>query len=220
MRSSRTTELIVGRYGEGAAKIFTFIQQLGRVRVGDLSQAFDFMPSSRDSAIDMGDGNESKDAKANGVGAHTTDESTISTLAQFHGTLRILLRAGFLVKVGKRAHAPAADLQHEIEEIVISEQFPDRKITGPKKQTEFKAAVNSLKRKWRKATEYSEAQDIDSKGALKRTSGPAAKRVKLNGGMSNGTHGESLDSDEIAQKLPVLCCGIPTQRNPSLTVIG
>lgn len=186
------------RYGAGAAKIIRNLIQLGHARIGDLAKSFDLDDSvKRDSGVEGCNGHVNGDAKMNGSGQAT---SKITTLAQFHNTLRTLLRAGFLCKFGKRNFTPAADLQAEIEEVIISEQFPDRKVTGPKKQAEFKTAVNNLKRKWRDAEEFSEYRD------LKSSAGGFAKRAKLNGGTTNGH-----DSGDSAAKLPVSCCGIPTR---------
>jgi DNA-directed RNA polymerase III subunit RPC3 len=204
VRINRVNCLAQERYGDLAGKIFAFTQQLGRSKIGDLAQAFDFSPvPKRDSAIDTPGLVNGKDGGHNAAGSGTT------TVGQFHSTLRKLLKAGFLVKVGKRAHIPAADLQAEMEEIVISEQFPDRKVNGPKKQAEFKSAINTLKRKWREADDYSESRDVESKGAIKRAlppSNPAAKRLKMNGGLGHGVNhgGDDLD-DELVQRLPVMC---------------
>lgn len=194
LRSNRMRFLVHDRYGAGAAKIVGNLIQLGHARIGDLARSLGLEDSvKRDSGVEGCNGHANGDAKTKGVG-------NITTLGQFHTTLRALLNAGFLCKFGKRNFTPAADLQAELEEVIITEQFPDRKVTGPKKQAEFRTAVNSLKRKWRDAEEFSEIRDLDSR------SGGFAKRTKLNGGMSNG-HGN--DSSESVVKLPVLCCGIP-----------
>lgn len=193
------------RYGAGAAKIVGNLLQLGHARIGDLAKSLDLEdPTKRDSGVECnGQRNGEGDAKTNGSGP---TPGKITTFAQFHNTIRTLLRAGFLCKFGKRNLAPAADLQAEIEEVIISEHFPDRKVTGPKKQAEFKTAVNNLKRKWRDAEEFSEHRDLDSRGA---GTGGFAKRAKINGGMSNGYGGNG--AGEPVAKLPVLCCGCPTQ---------
>lgn len=200
------------RYGEGAAKIIADLLQLGHARVGDLVQAFDLEPvSKRDSAIDACDKHVNGNAEMNGAGtSHKTDGSKITTMGQFHSTLRRLLQAGFLVKMSKRAYMPASDLQDEIEEVIISEHFPDRKVNGPRKQAEFKTAVNNLKRKWRDADEYSDRNDLDSRGTIHHAGASNAKRVKMNGARSNGIGHDHDDHDEHVVKLPVLCCGIPT----------
>lgn len=203
LRSNRMRFLVEDRYGTGAAKIVGDLIQLGHARIGDLARSFDLEdPTKRDSGVEGCNGHVNGDGKTNGPGSAP---GKITTLGQFHMTLRTLLRAGFLCKFGKRNSTPAADVQAEIEEVIISEQFPDRKVTGPKKQAEFRTAVNNLKRKWRDAEEFSEHRDLDSRGAGAST---FAKRAKLNGGMSNG-HGH--DSGESVAKLPVLCCGIPTR---------
>lgn len=197
--------LVEDRYGPGAAKIVRNLIQLGHARIGDLAKSFDLEDAiKRDSGVEGCNGHVNGDAKTNGSGSGSGRAGTITTLAQFHTTLRTLLRAGFLCKFGKRDFTPAADLQAEIEEVIISEQFPDRKVTGPKKQAEFKTAVNTLKRKWRDAEEFSEYRDLKSSGGGGSSS--FAKRAKMNGGLSNGH-----DSGDSAAKLPVSCCGIPTR---------
>lgn len=137
------------------------------------------------------------------------------TAGQFHTTLRTLLNAGFLIKLGSRAYLPAADLQHEMEEVVIGEQFPDRKVSGPKKEAEFKLAVNNLKRKWRDSEDFSDYRDLAASGSIKRPGAPlntAAKRMKMNGGEQNGIHGgHHVELEENVPRLSVLCGGIPTQ---------
>lgn len=95
---------------------------------------------------------------------------------------------------------PSADLQTEMEEQVISEQFPDRKVTGGKKQGEFRSAVNMLKRKWREGDEFSEIRDTTRVGQ-----GAPNKRAKLNGANTNGAgHGDHGVGDS-GVRLPVLC---------------
>jgi DNA-directed RNA polymerase III subunit RPC3 len=196
--------LVAERHGEGASKIVSNLLELGHARVGDLAQAFDFAPSSkRDS------GYESCDGYGNGAGtvnrdAHKMKGDKIVTVGQFHNTLRALLKAGFLVKRGKQAYMPAADLQAQIEAVVISEQFPDGKVNGAKKQAEFQAAVKTLKRKRQEANEYSAARDNDSRGQLKRPGAHSVKRAKLNGGQTNGVHHDNdIDMDDSVPKLPV-----------------
>jgi len=200
LRSNRIISLVDQRYGEGAARIVTNLLQLGHARVGDLAQAFDLEPSlKRDSAFDDCNGRVNGSALPNGTDsthAHKSQVSKITTSGQFHHMLRTLLQAGFLVKLQKRSYMPAADLLEEIEETVISEHFPDRKVTGPKKQADFRRQVNSLKRKWQDEVEYSERHDAESRGTFRSAAG--SKRVKLNGNQPNGIghgndgHGESV----------------------------
>lgn len=196
--------LVAERHGEGASKVITSLLALGHARVGDLAGAFDFQPTSkRDS------GYESCNGYVNGAGnmngdAHKTKGDKIVTVGQFHNTLRALLKSGFLVKRGKQAYMPAADLQAQIEAVVISEQFPDGKVNGAKKQAEFQAAIKTLKRKRQEANEYSATRDNDSRGQIKRPGAPAAKRAKMNGGLPNGIHYDAdLDEDDTVPKLPV-----------------
>lgn len=211
--------LVAERHGEGASKIVSNILELGHVRVGDLAQAFDFAPTSkRDSGYESCNGYVNGAGKVNGD-AHNTKDEKIVTVGQFHNTLRALLKAGFLVKRGKQAYLPAADLQAQIEAIVIGEQFPDGKVNGAKKQAEFQAAVKTLKRKRQEANEYSATRDNDSKGQIKRSGVPAAKRAKLNGGLSNGVHhDEDFEMDDSVPKLPVYLTVTRVQGHTILTL--
>ncbi|KAI7575686.1 hypothetical protein KC343_g22535, partial [Hortaea werneckii] len=96
---------------------------------------------------------------------------------------------------------PSSDLQEQIEEMVIVDQFPDRKVTGPKKQAEFKQAVHILKRKWRDDDTYSDLHDGGAKGAVKRPGEhfqPSNKRIKLNG-VPNGL--DAANGEQEVQKL-------------------
>lgn len=195
--------------------------QLGHAKVGDLAQAFDLTASKRDSGLDACREHLSTErgAKTNGIDAHhvrKVPDTKINTAGQFHTTLRKLLKAGFLVKLNKRVYTPAADLQYEIEEAVISDRFPDRKVTGPKKQAEFKTAVNSLKRKWRDADEFTD-RDLESKGTIRRPGEPPGKRAKINGGLTNGAGHDHFEEENVP-KLPVLCCGLSQRRVPLLTL--
>ncbi|KXT04750.1 hypothetical protein AC578_9700 [Pseudocercospora eumusae] len=202
VRSNSIISLTRDRYGESAARIVTSLIQLGHARVGDLAQAFDFTPTSkRDSGVDSCNEHVNCDTLVNPT--YTHDSRKINTLGHFHTALRTLLKAGFLKKITKRSYLPAADLEAEIEELVIQDQFPDRKITGPKKQAEFKLAVNTLKRKWREANDYSDHRDLVSSATIRRPGNQSAKRVKLNGSLSNGVaHHHDSDADESAPKLP------------------
>lgn len=221
LRSNRIIAIVDDRYGEGAGKIVSNLLQLGHARVGDLVQAFDLEPSKRDSGIERCTEHVNGEVKVNGVdNSHKVPHGKITTVAQFHGTIRLLLRAGFLIKFSPRMYKPSADLQAEIEDIVIRDSFPDRKITGPKKKAEFESAVKVLKRKWRETDDYNEYRDVDSKGIVHRPGQPV-KRAKLNGGITNGGHHGHGDEDldnENAPKLPVLCCGHPQCRVPLLTL--
>ena len=221
LRSNRIIALVDDRHGEGAGKIISNLLQLGHARVGDLAQAFDLEPSKRDSGIERCAEHVNDEVKVNGVdNSHKVQHGKITTVAEFHGTLRLLLRAGFLIKFSPRMYKPSADLQAEIEEVVINDSFPDRKITGPKKKAEFQTAVKTLKRKWRETDDWNEYRDVDSKGIVHRPGQPV-KRARLNGGMTNGGHHGHGDEDldnEHAPKLPVLCCGHPQCRVPSLTL--
>ena len=217
VRTGRVIELVEERYGEGAGQIVANLLQLGHAKVGDLADAYDLAPGSkRDSGIDTGQEHVNGEGIINGMTnghVHTTDQHRkITTVSGFHTTLRKLLWSGFLVKVGSRIYQPQSDLQEELEEQVISESFPDRRVTGPKKQMEFKRAVGGLKRKWRETDEYSDLRDVASRGTIRYAGAQVApnKRAKMNRGLPNGVaHYEDLDMEEdvhhSAPRLPVLC---------------
>ena len=143
---------------------------------------------------------------------HKKNLDEITTISEFHQTLRTLLKKGYLTKVGNRSHIPQPDLQRQIQDTVIAEQFSDGKISGPKKKRQFDAAVNDLKRKWEDEDAYSNTKYVASRGVIKRSkdSPSSSKRVKLNGDMPNGVHDECVEEDVETEhsvpKLPVLCC--------------
>lgn len=200
-------QLVTERHGEGAGQIVKNVLQLGIATVGDLAEAYEVQPGSkRDSGIDTAEGHVSEVGMVNGI-AKTAPSRTqlIATGNDLHSNLRMLLRAGILVKVSSRAFLPMSDLQDEIEETVIRENFPDRKVTGPKKAKEFAIQVTSLKRKWRDEEAFSELHDYASRGNIKRPgehfTGPN-KRIKVNGHLPNGHH---ADAEEAVPRLPVLC---------------
>ena len=191
LRSSRIVQAVKDRYGEGAGGVVTVILRKGHTTVGDIAQSFGFATTTkRDSGVDIVDpvigacvihGEHSDDMLADGLHAE------ITTNQQLHALLRELLQARLLSKVGNRAYFPAADLQIGIENEVVIESFPDGKITGPKKQKQFFAAVKELKRKWYEADEYSEDRDGASNGIKTQSVTPyqsGSKRVKLNAGCS------------------------------------
>lgn len=192
IRSSRIIALAEERYGESAGKITAYLLQLGHARIQDLAEVLDLPagPSKHENA------SESRNDFASGLGQNKDSRSRISTLGQLHSVVREMLRAGFLVKIGKQSYVPAADLQAEIEEIVISENFPDRKIGGPKKQREFSNAVRSLKRRRRIAEEFTESRDVQSSGV----NGRGPKRSRLNNGLGHISEG---GREEDGSKLSV-----------------
>lgn len=214
-----------GRHGEGAGHLIRNVLQLGNARVGDLADAYHLSASSkRDSGIDTTFDHMTEASMLNGAAKtsapKTSHGQVITTKSEFHGTMRTLLRSGILVKVGMRAYVPPSDLQERIEETVISEQFPDRKVTGPKKQHEFKLAINRLKRKWREDDTYSGLHDVSSKGTIKRPGDHFKldhKRVKLNGKAANGLL-HAVEDEQSTPKIPVLCCCLPS-RVPSLIIL-
>jgi DNA-directed RNA polymerase III subunit RPC3 len=190
IRSSRIHCLVEERHGIRAGKVIAFLLQLGHARVQDLAEAFDLLSQSEVRGV------------VSDKGAHHNDSSKdisakISTIGQLHATIRKLLAAGLVVKVGSQAYTPSADIQAEIEELVISAQFPDRKVGGPKKQQEFRMAVNSMKRKRREAEDYSEQRDTQSSGM---TAARVVKRSKLNNG--NG-YAAGAGSEDLGTRLSV-----------------
>ncbi|KAK3671065.1 RNA polymerase III subunit C82 [Recurvomyces mirabilis] len=201
-RHMNVVRLVTERHGEAAGQVVKNILQLGNARVGDLAEAYNLRPvSKRDSAI------SSEHATSNGY--HKSKPSPlhhITSASELHNILRTLLQSGILVKVGARAFISASDFKEQIEETVINEQFPDRKVTGPKKQALFAGAVRQLKRKWQSDDAFSEAQDYDSKGTIKRPGQHFTapnKRAKLNNGLTNGhtdeDSGPKLSSDLIVR---------------------
>lgn len=201
-RSNRIITLVEERYGEGAGKIVANLLQLGHARVGDLAHAFDLESASKQQSEHTNGGLETNGTDE----SHGADRSKITTVAQLHMTLRTLLQHGFLVKFGKRDYMPGADLAAELEEEVILNNFPDRKVTGPKKQREYKIACRNLKRKWTEENAYSDQHDTGSRGTIRHP----AKRARLNGRPNGVVHEDDLSGANVP-KLPVLCCGLPTQ---------
>jgi len=209
-RGDNIVTLVTDRYGEGAGRIVNNIQHLGLTRMGDLASAYEFENSSkRDSGT--GFSNNHTDENGTDIGDSVPSGTAlpdVATVGSFHATMRTLLQSGILIKVGVRACMPSYDLQDEIEETVIGEQFPDRKITGPKKQAEFDKAVNDLKRKWRADDEFSDANDLGSKGTLRRPGqilDPPSKRIKVSNGHANGVSHDQADVfEDTGLRLSVL----------------
>ena len=225
LRTDTITKLVTEREGEAAGKLVTTVLRLGHATVGDLAGSFDLSSSSkRDSGIDTLEEHMTEEGLVNGI---VKDEATgkINTSTNFHSMLHTLLSNGYLVKVGHRSYIPQADLSEQLQHAVISARFPDGKVTGPKKQKEFKTALNDLKRKWQDEDSYSEHIDIASKGAIKRSKVSPTntnKRVRVNGDLTNGIHHHEEYEEETAvrscPKLPVSCCRCPIQvRAPLLT---
>ena len=221
VRVPKINTLVTDRYGEAAGQIIANILQLGHASIGDLASEFDLtLPSKRDSGIDTVEQRMTDEGLINGISKDGHEKSTsaehIATLSQFHETLLTLLKDGYLVKVSARSYIPQSDLEVQMKETIVSESFPDGKITGPKKQMEYRAAVDNLKRKWQEEDEYKRFTDIESRGTIKRSKAPSSsnKRVKMNGGLTNGVvHHEAKTEDDVAEcsvpKLPVWrCCGL------------
>lgn len=141
-------------------------------------------------------------------GKHKTP-ADISTIAEFHSTLRKLLDQGYLIKASQRSYMPNADYEKEATEVVMNqeEDVKNSKLSGSKKQQHVDAHVNNLKRKWEDEDTYSKTRDVASKGAIKRSkqTSPSNKRVKVNGDIPNGIHDEASDdeTEECVPKLPV-----------------
>lgn len=198
--------------------------QVGHCTIGDLAGVFDFQEPAlkRDSGIDTAVPHLNGNGATNGVHEEPETEANkgpVGSLAELHFILRKLLRCGLLMKVGNRSFKPQADLEAEIEEVIMEESFPDRKVTGPKKQAEFKRAVDGLKRKWRDDAEYSEKRDVDSNGNIRRPGMEANKRQKLNGGHTNGNGAQTSDNDFSGPKLPVSWRSFPNRICSVLTPI-
>ncbi|KAM0713952.1 hypothetical protein Q7P37_010915 [Cladosporium fusiforme] len=201
LRTGRSVLLVEKRLGEKAASVVAMVLQIGHCTVGDLAGVFDFddngfakRASGIDTPVQNGNG------ATNGAEHHDTRQ--IGSLAEMHHILRRLLRAGFLMKLENRSFKPNADIEDEIGNLVMEEHFPDGKITGPKKQAEFKRSVDGLKRKWRDEAEFSERRDVEGGGGIVRAGMDANKRQKLNGGLANGHGAHNGDADFAGPKLP------------------
>lgn len=196
--------LVEKRLGDKAASVVAMVLQIGHCTVGDLAGVFDFDDNGfakRANGVDTPVQNGNGNGATNGAEHHDTRQ--IGSLAELHHILRKLLRAGFLQKLGPRSFKPNADIEDEIGNLVMEEHFPDGKITGPKKQAEFKRSVDGLKRKWRDEAEFSERRDVEGGGGIVRAGMDANKRQKLNGGHANGHNGHAAETDFTGPKLPV-----------------
>jgi DNA-directed RNA polymerase III subunit RPC3 len=173
------------------------VLQIGHCTVGDLAGVFDFDDNG---AAKINTPTQNGNGTTNGVhGRAERDPRQIESLAELHHILRKLLRTGFLMKLGERMFKPNTDITDELGAIVMEENYPDGKITGPKKQAEFNRAVDNMKRKWRDESEFSERRDVDSNGngSMMRPGMDANKRQKLNG------HSNGVEADFSGPKLPV-----------------
>lgn len=203
LRTGRSILLVERRFGEKAAGVVAMVLQIGHCTIGDLAGVFDFDEQGASKV-------NTPAQNGNGVnGVHNSepeDPRKIGSLAELHHILRKLLRAGFLMKLGERSFKPNADVEDELGAIVMKEDFPDGKITGPKKQAEFKRTVDNLKRKHRDESEYSERRDVDGNGTIVRPGMEMNKRQKLNGGFANGHGSHGGEADFSGPKLPVISC--------------
>lgn len=231
VRPRKIARLVEDRYGEAAGNMIETVMQIGHVSVGDLAAEYSLESGSkRDSGIDTVEQHMTEEGMLNGIAKNIEQQKPqahITAVTQYHDTLRSLLDAGFLTKVGARALTAASDLQEQLENVVIAEQFADGRVTGPKKAKLFEAAVTTLKRKWHDEDEYAPHRDIGSQGTIKRgkaSSSQGNKRVKISDNLPNGIHDSALelnDDEDMAvkrpvRKLPVLCC--PTK--PSHEALG
>lgn len=191
-RHTNVIQLVTDRHGDGAGQIVKNILELGHARVGDLADAYELESGSkRDSGVDSTIHHGMEAVMANGTEKSSTRPTAqhVKTASEFHSILDTLLKSGILVKVNTRTLMPLSDLQEQLEESVISELFPDRKVTGPKKARMFADAVGKLKRQWQADDSFSATRDYAPRSAMKRPGdyleGPN-KRVKTNGGLPNG----------------------------------
>jgi DNA-directed RNA polymerase III subunit RPC3 len=199
MRSGKIINIVQMRFGEAAAQLVSNLLQLGHARVGDLEDAYKFSKNSTH-AIDT------EAEHINGEGMPTRRGlRKINTPEQLHSMLCKLLEAGFLTRVRPSTYLSPADSHNEADAVVKREQFPDGKVSGPKAKIVYEQALRDLKRKWRDATD-------DAVTGIKKVPkgsngyGPSAKRMKTNGGTSNGvgSYGEEDDDDVTIDKEMVL----------------
>ncbi|KAK5111769.1 hypothetical protein LTR62_004689 [Meristemomyces frigidus] len=208
-RHSNVVRLVTERHGIQAGGVVKNILSLGYARVGELAEAYGLEPGSkRDSGVESGNTVVGIKGTVNGATHHKVSGSQhVNSEAELHVILVTLLQSGILVKIGRRTFVPVSDLQDQVEEAVISDQFPDRKVTGPKKQAAFSIAVRQLKRKWQVEDAFSETHDLNSKGTIKRPGQHFTapnKRVKLNGAVTNGNHATEDDSSvKLSSELTV-----------------
>jgi DNA-directed RNA polymerase III subunit RPC3 len=214
IRSHKYVRIVSEREGEAAGKLLANIFELGHASVGDLENAYELTPASkRDSGIDTVEQHMTEEGMINGISKDDKHETSayITSIAEFHSLIRKLLDEGYLVKVNERSYMPQVEYEAEARQATIeeSEDFQDGKISGAKKQRQFDAELNTLKRKWEDEDSYSKTRDIASKGSIKRakSSAQSNKRVKINGDLPNGTHHEIIDDckdvEECVPKLPV-----------------
>lgn len=208
--------LISDREGEVASSLVNNVLQVGHASIGDLACEYGVT-----SAAEKKDGVENAEEKAKKVGRdtgvegevngniedddldfiphdepHERETATTLSTSEFHALVRKLLKEGYLTKVGRRTYLPEADLADEITETVIQQEFPDRKITGPKKAPIYKRAYNKLKRKYEEEDNYHDGEA--SHGVI--------KRAKPNGVPMNGDHDSGtafVKDDSSLRKLPV-----------------
>ncbi|KAK6436042.1 RNA polymerase III subunit C82, partial [Oleoguttula sp. CCFEE 5521] len=207
IRNGRLLALVQERHGEKAGSLTAMLLQVGHTTVADLASAFNFEEvsgSKRNSGTEISAPHVNGNGTANVTHApRQNDSGTIQSIDELHHILRKLLHAGILQKVGTHTFKPQADAEAEIQAVVMEEQFPDGKVTGPRKQAEFKRSADSLKRKWRDEEQYDEHRDADTNGTMKRPGQDAMsanKRRKMNGGATNG-NGE-VQADFSGPELP------------------
>lgn len=201
MRAGKIIQIVEDRFGEGAGQAVSNLLQFGHARVGDLEDAYRFNSKSSGAVDSVAEHINGEDI-VNGV--HRPQNRKITSRTQLHSVLYQLLKCGFLARVNRRTYLNPADASNEAEVVVMREQFPDGKVTGPKASAAFKNAANTLKRKWRDEADKTTAGVKRGAPGGSNGYGPSAKRVKTNGGMANGVGRYGDDDDDEAVYLEVL----------------
>lgn len=218
IRNGRVVTMVQDRYGEAAATVMAMLLQVGHCKIGDLAGVFNFdeaVASKGNSGLDSPAPHVNGNGLPNGVHKDTAkDDGTVNSILQLHAVLGKLLKAGILMKVGSHTFKSRQDVEGEAETVVMKEMFPDGKVSGPKKQTEFRREVDRLKRKWRDEADFNADRDADSRGSIHRPGMNGVnphKRQRINGGYTNG-----IAHEDPSIKLPVHGA-IPMFQVPLLT---
>jgi len=205
IRNGRVVTMVQKRHGEAAATVMAMLLQVGHCKIGDLAGVFNFdeaTGSKRDSGIEAPAPHVSGNGLTNGVHKEAAkDDGAVNSVEQLHAVLGKLLKAGILSKVGTHTFKSRLDVEGEAGAVVMKELYPDGKVSGPKKQTEFKREVDRLKRKWRDEAEFNADRDADSRGSIQRPGMNGVnphKRQRVNGGYTNG-----VAQEDSSIKLPV-----------------
>lgn len=205
IRNGRVVTMVQERHGEAAATVMAMLLQVGHCKIGDLAGVFNFdeaAASKRDSGIEAPAPHVNGNGLPNGVHKETAmDDGSVNSIAQLHAILGKLLKAGILMKVGNHTFKSRQDVESEAGNVVMTEMFPDGKVSGPKKQIEFKREVDRLKRKWRDDAEFNVDRDAESRGSIQRPGMNGVnphKRQRINGGYANG-----IAQEDPSIRLPV-----------------